>query len=229
MRCWRGIYADKDDYPNPPVDQATLKSQLDSLSAPISAALDGGKKAIAEREHLKGVVLKSFASTRALRRGELQGQYKHLPEERLSSGYRHTDTHNTGVRLVPKDRCWRQQRSNESVTHGPARRTRLSVTVYDRGSRRNAGNMDRDPCRQNQTGDSHQRVDPRRDLCISGARPNQLGLHRLERVCHANLHVIRERTGEFGLLPGFPRACLSSICWPHNPPCRAKARQGFFL
>ena len=55
-----GIYADKDDYPNPPVDQATLKSQLDSLSAAISAALDGGKKAIAEREHLKGVVLKSL-------------------------------------------------------------------------------------------------------------------------------------------------------------------------
>ena len=55
-----GVYADKDDYPNPPIDQATLKSQLDTLSAAISAALDGGKKAIAEREHQKEVVIKSL-------------------------------------------------------------------------------------------------------------------------------------------------------------------------
>ena len=55
-----GIYADKDDYPNPPVDEATLKSQLDSLSEKISAALDGGRTAIAAREHQKGVVIKSL-------------------------------------------------------------------------------------------------------------------------------------------------------------------------
>lgn len=55
-----GVYADKDDYPNPPVDQATLKSQADALSAGITAALDGGKKAIAEREHQKRVVIKSL-------------------------------------------------------------------------------------------------------------------------------------------------------------------------
>jgi hypothetical protein len=55
-----GIYADKDDYPNPPIAQGTLKSQLDTLSAVISASLDGGKKAIAEREHQKEVVIKSL-------------------------------------------------------------------------------------------------------------------------------------------------------------------------
>src|SRR5262249_9379882 len=54
-----GIFADKDDYPSPPIDQAMLKSQLDTLSAGISASLDGGKKAIAEREHQKEVVIKS--------------------------------------------------------------------------------------------------------------------------------------------------------------------------
>jgi hypothetical protein len=55
-----GVFADKDDYPNPPVDQATLKSQIDALSGGITEALDGGKKAIAAREHLKEVVIKSL-------------------------------------------------------------------------------------------------------------------------------------------------------------------------
>jgi hypothetical protein len=54
------IFTDKDDYPNPPVDQATLKTQLDALSTGITAAVDGGKKAIAEREHQKEAVIKSL-------------------------------------------------------------------------------------------------------------------------------------------------------------------------
>ena len=55
-----GVYTAKDDYANPPVDQATLKTQIDALSAGITAALDGGKKAIAAREHLKEVVIQSL-------------------------------------------------------------------------------------------------------------------------------------------------------------------------
>src|SRR5213594_3104802 len=55
-----GVYTAKDDYPNPPVDQATLKAQIDALSAGITAALDGGKKAVIAREHLKEVVIKSI-------------------------------------------------------------------------------------------------------------------------------------------------------------------------
>jgi hypothetical protein len=55
-----GVFVDKDDYPNPPVDQATLKTELDALSTGITAALDGGKKAVAEREHQKEVVIKSL-------------------------------------------------------------------------------------------------------------------------------------------------------------------------
>jgi len=55
-----GLYTAKDDYTNPPVDQATLKAQNDALSAGITAALDGGKKAVARREHLKEVVIKSL-------------------------------------------------------------------------------------------------------------------------------------------------------------------------
>ena len=54
------VYTAKDDYANPPVDQATLKSQIDALSAGITAGLDGGKKAVAHREHLKEVVIKSL-------------------------------------------------------------------------------------------------------------------------------------------------------------------------
>ena len=55
-----GVFTDKDDYPNPPIDQATLTSQANALSASIGAALDGGKKAIAERESQKKVVIKSL-------------------------------------------------------------------------------------------------------------------------------------------------------------------------
>src|SRR5215467_7815016 len=55
-----GVFTAKDDYPNPPVDQATLKSQIDALFGGITAALDGGKQAIAAREHLKEVLIKSL-------------------------------------------------------------------------------------------------------------------------------------------------------------------------
>ena len=55
-----GIFAAKDDYTAPPVDQATLEAQTEALSESITAALDGGVKAIAEREHQKEVVMKSL-------------------------------------------------------------------------------------------------------------------------------------------------------------------------
>ena len=55
-----GLFADKDDYGTPPVDQATFKTEIDTLSAAMAAALDGGKKAIAAREHQKEVVIKSL-------------------------------------------------------------------------------------------------------------------------------------------------------------------------
>lgn len=55
-----GMFADKDDYGTPPVDQPTFKGQIDALSAAMAAALDGGKKAIAAREHQKEIVIKSL-------------------------------------------------------------------------------------------------------------------------------------------------------------------------
>src|SRR5262249_27181118 len=51
-----GVYTAKEDYPHPPVEEAMLKTQVDALSAGITAALDGGKKAVAAREHLKETV-----------------------------------------------------------------------------------------------------------------------------------------------------------------------------
>src|SRR5215831_12943671 len=54
-----GLYIAK-DYANPPLNASTLKSQLDALSAAISAALDGGQTAIAARDHQKEVVAKSL-------------------------------------------------------------------------------------------------------------------------------------------------------------------------
>jgi hypothetical protein len=44
--------------PAPPVDSATLKSANDSLATANAAALDGGKKALAQKAHAKEVVVK---------------------------------------------------------------------------------------------------------------------------------------------------------------------------
>jgi len=44
--------------PAPPVDQATLKSANDGLAAAIAAAEDGGKKAVAQKQAQKEVVVK---------------------------------------------------------------------------------------------------------------------------------------------------------------------------
>src|SRR6266436_19204 len=53
-----GMFTDPVDFPAPPVDEATFKGAIDTLSTKITAALDGGKKAIAERNHREEVVIK---------------------------------------------------------------------------------------------------------------------------------------------------------------------------
>jgi len=55
---YTGITTNTADYPNPPVDMATLKAALDTYSSTITAALDGGSKAIAERNDQGEVVIK---------------------------------------------------------------------------------------------------------------------------------------------------------------------------
>ena len=123
-----GVFTDKDDYPNPPVDQATLKSQIDALSGGITAALDGGKQAVAAREHLKEVVIKSLR------------QLGHYAEENckddmqtfLKTGFQAISTTRTSTRplsdairkIVPGE-----QRPDESVPHGPGRRAQLSIAA----------------------------------------------------------------------------------------------------
>jgi hypothetical protein len=53
-----GIYSNPDDFGKPPVDQAVFKSNVDLLGTRITASLDGGKQAIAERDHQTSVVIK---------------------------------------------------------------------------------------------------------------------------------------------------------------------------
>ena len=48
------------DYSTPPVDMATFKGAIDIFSSKITAALDGGKKAIAERNRLGQVLIKTL-------------------------------------------------------------------------------------------------------------------------------------------------------------------------
>jgi len=47
-------------YPNPPVDMAALKADIDNFSSAITAAQDGGKKAIAERNRLAEALIKKL-------------------------------------------------------------------------------------------------------------------------------------------------------------------------
>ncbi|HYR44793.1 MAG TPA: fibronectin type III domain-containing protein [Terriglobia bacterium] len=53
-----GLFTDPVDYPAPPIDEATFKGAIETLSAKITAALDGGKKALAERNRQEQVVIK---------------------------------------------------------------------------------------------------------------------------------------------------------------------------
>jgi len=47
-------------FPNPTVDMAVLKAEIDNFSSAITASLDGGKKAIAERNRLAEVLIKAL-------------------------------------------------------------------------------------------------------------------------------------------------------------------------
>jgi hypothetical protein len=47
-------------YPSPPVDMAALKADIDHFSSAITAAQDGGKKAIVERNRLAEVLIKKL-------------------------------------------------------------------------------------------------------------------------------------------------------------------------
>ena len=53
-----GIYTDPTDYPSPPIAEAAFKTGIDALSTKITAALDGGKKAIADRNNQEAAVIK---------------------------------------------------------------------------------------------------------------------------------------------------------------------------
>jgi hypothetical protein len=53
-----GVFANPVDYPAPPIDEATFEGAIDTLSATITAARDGGKRAIADRNHQEHVVIK---------------------------------------------------------------------------------------------------------------------------------------------------------------------------
>ncbi len=84
------------------MDQATLKTQIEALSAGITAALDGGKIAVAQRGRLKEVVIKSLR------------QLGHYVEENckddtatfLKSGFQPIST--TRAVTTPLSKCFRK-------------------------------------------------------------------------------------------------------------------------
>ena len=53
-----GIFTDPTDYPKPPIEESAFKNAIDTLSTRITAARDGGKKAIADRNQQEQIVIK---------------------------------------------------------------------------------------------------------------------------------------------------------------------------
>src|SRR6266850_605811 len=73
-----GIFTDPADYPTPPIDELTFKGAIDTLSTKITAALDGGKKAIADRNHQEQVVIKMVRPlTKCVGRPPLTARLEH--------------------------------------------------------------------------------------------------------------------------------------------------------
>jgi hypothetical protein len=57
--------------PNPPINPADLKAEVETFASLIAAAVDGGKKAITERIKQRAVVVKMVAPAGPLGGGEL--------------------------------------------------------------------------------------------------------------------------------------------------------------
>jgi hypothetical protein len=55
---YAGIKENPTDFPAPTIDLAAFKGEIESLSSKITAALDGGRKSIAERNHQAQVVIR---------------------------------------------------------------------------------------------------------------------------------------------------------------------------
>src|SRR2546428_6087642 len=70
-----GIFTHPADYPTPPIDEATLKGAIDTLSTKITAALDGGKKAHCRTQPSGASRDQDDASAWPLRRTSLQRRH----------------------------------------------------------------------------------------------------------------------------------------------------------
>jgi len=78
-------------FPNPPVDPGVFKSALDAFSAAIAEALDGSKKAIAERHNCRQVALEMVV----LLGHHVQAMSKNDLATLLSSGFEAKSTTRT--------------------------------------------------------------------------------------------------------------------------------------
>jgi hypothetical protein len=94
----------------PPVDPATLKKEIDKFSALVTQAHDGSKKAIAEKNKQREVVIKMVRL-----RGYLQRRHGDLSNQRIPTGFDDQDILRAVVGKDPQDRAWSQQRTNSRL------------------------------------------------------------------------------------------------------------------
>ena len=162
--------------PAPPVDMPALKAATDLLAAKIAAAADGGKTAIAEKNHQKEVVAKLLV------------QLAHYVEANckdditifLSSGF--TPAASTKNTTPPVSESIRKTEQWTDAGHADevSGRGQLSGAMGAGGCRRRARLVDDQAGRSGTAASAHLRFDSRHDLRVSGACCNQDRLLRLE-------------------------------------------------
>jgi hypothetical protein len=101
-------------FPNPPVDLAVLKTNLDQLSALVAEAADGSKKVIARKNQQREVVIGMLRLLARYVEFAVKGSGG-VPDERISARFNDKERTNTFVGEDPQNRSRRQQRTNRCL------------------------------------------------------------------------------------------------------------------
>ena len=133
------------NYPSLPVDLATFKTALDTFSALIAEALDGGKKVIAQKTKQRTTVIKML---------RLLGRYVEVTCNGDHTAFNGED---------PQSRTRRQQRRNQYLAQGCCQSFELRISIRRR-ERRSSDHLDDDAAFECESAHRSKGVDARHDL-----------------------------------------------------------------
>jgi hypothetical protein len=120
-----GISGDPTDYPAPTVAMPAFKEHLDLYVSKITAALDGGKQAIADRDREGEVVIKMMRQLAHYVEASCKERNDDLLEERVRD-HVHCEAYRPAVVPVhPPDQAGQQQRPTAGDDRSRTRRVQL--------------------------------------------------------------------------------------------------------